>query len=227
VPTMEKRHPGSPSSSSPVISDGLGGPSSLVVQSRQTLILIQDCCQTGLAQGCRAGRHSSWRAGPHDAVSHRRYWINACRRMRADRAVGANAEWWVSRGPWAGAAAWSYGRGVRISRVLIDIDGVLTVSWQPLPGRWRRYGSCAWQACRWPWLPTPPPSRGRRLRPPWPGQFPGHAADIHTAPAIAAAYLNDHYPGARCLLLNSGPGSDHITTRRLPRGVRGPTVADA
>jgi HAD superfamily hydrolase (TIGR01458 family) len=34
--------------------------------------------------------------------------------------------------------------------------------------------------------------------------FPVTAADILTAPAIAAAYLNNHYPGARCLLLNSG-----------------------
>src|SRR5690242_4819318 len=28
--------------------------------------------------------------------------------------------------------------------------------------------------------------------------FPVTAADILTAPAIAAAYLNNHYPGARC-----------------------------
>ena len=34
--------------------------------------------------------------------------------------------------------------------------------------------------------------------------FPVTAADILTAPALAAAYLNDHYPGDRCLLLNSG-----------------------
>src|SRR5215831_12156128 len=27
-----------------------------------------------------------------------------------------------------------YGRGMRVGAVLIDIDGVLTVSWQPLPG---------------------------------------------------------------------------------------------
>ena len=27
-----------------------------------------------------------------------------------------------------------YGRGMRIGAVLIDIDGVLTVSWRPLPG---------------------------------------------------------------------------------------------
>jgi len=33
--------------------------------------------------------------------------------------------------------------------------------------------------------------------------FPVAAADILTAPAIAA-YLNEHYPSARCLLLNSG-----------------------
>ena len=34
--------------------------------------------------------------------------------------------------------------------------------------------------------------------------FPVTAADILTARVIAAAYLREHYPGARCLLLNSG-----------------------
>ena len=33
--------------------------------------------------------------------------------------------------------------------------------------------------------------------------FPISAEDIITAPVIAAAHLEDHYPGARCLLLNS------------------------
>jgi HAD superfamily hydrolase (TIGR01458 family) len=37
------------------------------------------------------------------------------------------------------------------------------------------------------------------------------AEDIVTAPTVAAAYLRDHYPGARCLLLNSGDiGADLI-----------------
>src|SRR5262249_60008125 len=62
-----------------------------VVQSGQTLILIQDRCRTGLAPGCLA------------------------------RGLG------LARGC-------GYGRGMRISAVLIDIDGVLTVSWRPLPG---------------------------------------------------------------------------------------------
>jgi HAD superfamily hydrolase (TIGR01458 family) len=34
--------------------------------------------------------------------------------------------------------------------------------------------------------------------------FPVTASDILTAPAIAAAYLRERYPGVRCLLLNSG-----------------------
>ena len=34
--------------------------------------------------------------------------------------------------------------------------------------------------------------------------FPVTGSDILTAPVIAAAYLHDRYPGARCLLLNSG-----------------------
>jgi len=34
--------------------------------------------------------------------------------------------------------------------------------------------------------------------------FPVTAADILTAPAVAAGYLRERYPGVRCLLLNSG-----------------------
>jgi len=92
-----------------------------------------------------------------------------------------------------------------IGGVLIDIDGVLTVSWEPLPG-----AVAALRHLRAAGLPvalvTNTTSRPRSAiaavltR----AGFPVTAADILTAPAIAAAYLNDHYPGARCLLLNSG-----------------------
>lgn len=94
---------------------------------------------------------------------------------------------------------------MRISAVLIDIDGVLTVSWQPLPG-----AVAALRQLRAAGLPValvtnttsrPRASIAAALKA---AGFPVTAADILTAPAIAAAYLNDRYPGARCLLLNSG-----------------------
>jgi HAD superfamily hydrolase (TIGR01458 family) len=94
-------------------------------------------------------------------------------------------------------------RGIRA--VLLDIDGVLTVSWRPLPGaveavtRLRDAGFAVA-------LVTNTTSRTRA----WMAStlaaagFPVGADDIFTAPAITAAYLARHLPGARCLLLNSG-----------------------
>ncbi len=99
-----------------------------------------------------------------------------------------------------------YGRGMaRISGVLIDIDGVLTVSWQPLDG-----AVAAVARLRAAGLPLAlVTNTTSRTRASIAGALAGAgfavtAADILTAPAIAAAYLADHYPGARCLLLNSG-----------------------
>jgi HAD superfamily hydrolase (TIGR01458 family) len=47
--------------------------------------------------------------------------------------------------------------------------------------------------------------------------FPVAAPDILTAPAIAAAYLRDHHPGARCLLLNSGEIEEDLAGVTLAR----------
>jgi HAD superfamily hydrolase (TIGR01458 family) len=94
---------------------------------------------------------------------------------------------------------------MRVGAVLIDIDGVLTVSWQPLPG-----AVAALRRLRAAGLPlalvTNTTSRPRASIAAALGEagFPVTAADILTAPAIAAAYLAEHHPGARCLLLNSG-----------------------
>jgi HAD superfamily hydrolase (TIGR01458 family) len=93
----------------------------------------------------------------------------------------------------------------RVRAVLLDIDGVLTVSWQPVPGavaalEWLRAAGVPLA------LGTNTTSRTRQ----WmagalsAAGFPVTAEDIVTAPTVAAAYLRDHYPGARCLLLNSG-----------------------
>ena len=93
----------------------------------------------------------------------------------------------------------------RIPAVLIDIDGVLTVSWKPLPGAvaaLRRLRAAAARLA----LVTNTTSRTRAsiATALADAGFPVTAGDILTAPVIAAAYLQDRYPGARCLLLNSG-----------------------
>jgi HAD superfamily hydrolase (TIGR01458 family) len=93
----------------------------------------------------------------------------------------------------------------RIRAVLIDIDGVLTVSWQPIAGAVAALGRL--RAAGWPLaLVTNTTSRSRAsIAAALAGAgFPVSAADILTAPVIAAAYLTGRYPGARCLLLNSG-----------------------
>lgn len=93
----------------------------------------------------------------------------------------------------------------RIRAVLIDIDGVLTVSWKPLPG-----AVAALRRLRAAGVPlalvTNTTSRTRAsIAGVLAGAgFPVTASDILTAPVIAAGYLHDRYPGARCLLLNSG-----------------------
>ncbi len=89
--------------------------------------------------------------------------------------------------------------------MLLDIDGVLTVSWQPVAGavaavEWLRESGLPLA------LVTNTTSRTRQsmagtLRA---AGFPVTGDDIVTAPAAAAGYLRERYPGARCALLNSG-----------------------
>ncbi|MGW6158831.1 HAD-IIA family hydrolase [Streptomyces sp. NPDC055144] len=99
-----------------------------------------------------------------------------------------------------------------IRAVLIDIDGVLTVSWEPLPGAVE-----AMERLRAVGLPlalvTNTTSRTRasicsRLAE---AGFPVTVDDILTAPAVTAAYLREHHRGARCLLLNTGDIQDDLT----------------
>ncbi|MER6628596.1 HAD-IIA family hydrolase [Streptomyces sp. NPDC000987] len=92
-----------------------------------------------------------------------------------------------------------------VRAVLIDIDGVLTVSWRPLPGAveaLREIRAAGFGVA----LVTNTTSRTRAviagtLRE---AGFPVDARDILTAPVVTAAHLAEHAPGARCLLLNSG-----------------------
>ncbi|MFD9601419.1 HAD-IIA family hydrolase [Streptomyces sp. NBC_01224] len=100
----------------------------------------------------------------------------------------------------------------RIGAVLIDIDGVLTVSWKALPGT-----VAAMERLREAGLPlalvTNTTSRTRAsIAEKLVGQgFPVSADDILTAPAVTAAHLREHHPGARCLLINTGDVRDDLT----------------
>lgn len=100
--------------------------------------------------------------------------------------------------------------------VLLDIDGVLTVSWRPLPGavaavRWLRDAGLRVA------LLTNTTSRTRS----WiagtlaGAGFPVTADDVLTAPAITAVYLASHYPGASCALLSSGDVAGDLAGVRL------------
>jgi HAD superfamily hydrolase (TIGR01458 family) len=105
-----------------------------------------------------------------------------------------------------------------IGALLIDIDGVLTVSWKPLEGAVAALGRLR-QAGLPLALVTNTTSRTRAsIAAALAGAgFPVAAADILTAPVIAAAYLAGHYPSARCLLLNSGDIGEDLAGVRLAR----------
>jgi HAD superfamily hydrolase (TIGR01458 family) len=91
------------------------------------------------------------------------------------------------------------------SALLLDIDGVLVVSWEPVPG-----ALDAMDAVRSAGLPvrflTNTTSRTRAgitdaLRE---AGFTLAADEVFTAAAATSSHLSEHFPGARCLLLNSG-----------------------
>ncbi len=102
--------------------------------------------------------------------------------------------------------------------VLIDVDGVLTVSWEPISG-----AVAAMEELRAAGIPlalvtnTTSRSRASIAATLSAAGFPVTASDVLTAPAVAAAYLNEHYPGARCLLLNSGDIGADLATIALAR----------
>ncbi|MEU1258158.1 HAD-IIA family hydrolase [Streptomyces chartreusis] len=99
-----------------------------------------------------------------------------------------------------------------VRAVLIDIDGVLTVSWQPLPGTVEALREIRGAGLAVA-LVTNTTSRTRAsiARTLADAGFPVSADDILTAPAVTAAHLAEHYPGARCVLLNSGDIAEDLS----------------
>jgi HAD superfamily hydrolase (TIGR01458 family) len=99
----------------------------------------------------------------------------------------------------------------RISAVMLDIDGTLTVSWRPVPGAVEAVTQLQ-EAGFAVGLTTNTTSRTRAgiasaLRE---AGFRVGPGDIFTAPAITAAYLAGNHPGTRCALLNSGDISEDL-----------------
>jgi HAD superfamily hydrolase (TIGR01458 family) len=95
--------------------------------------------------------------------------------------------------------------------LLIDIDGVLTVSWVPIDG-----APEALAAIRSSSLPlrfaTNTTTRTRRQVAASLSEagIPVDADEILTAPAATAAFLRAQHPDARCFLLNTGDLSDDL-----------------
>lgn len=93
----------------------------------------------------------------------------------------------------------------------IDIDGVLTVSWEPLPGAVDALG-----AVRDAGLPfvlltnTTSRTRERIAATLSDAGFPVGRDDVLNAPSATAAHLRAHHPGARCLVLTSGDVDDDL-----------------
>jgi HAD superfamily hydrolase (TIGR01458 family) len=90
--------------------------------------------------------------------------------------------------------------------LLLDIDGVLTVSWRPLPGavetvQWLRDQGISFG------LVTNTSSRPRREIAAVLNEAGMDVSDaeIFTAVSSAARFLSERYPGARCLVVNEGP----------------------
>ena len=102
--------------------------------------------------------------------------------------------------------------GRPIEGLLLDIDGVLVVSWKALPGA---RATLEWlERSRVPFLlatNTTTLSRvslARRLRE---AGFDVEPSKLVTAPVITASYLRSHHPGARCFLLAKGDVRDDLS----------------
>jgi HAD superfamily hydrolase (TIGR01458 family) len=103
--------------------------------------------------------------------------------------------------------------------VLLDVDGVLVVSWEPVPGAvetleaLRRAGTVVR-------FLTNTTSRTRAevatsLRG---AGFALDESELFTAGVATAAFLAEHHPGARCLVCNDGPLDDLAGVRLVKEG---------
>ncbi len=100
--------------------------------------------------------------------------------------------------------------------LLLDIDGVLTVSWRALPGAVEALARL--RAAEVPLAfvtNTTSATRAEVAARLVTAGFDVDAGEVTTAPRAAAGYLRAEHPGGRCLLLNSGSVGDDLEGVRL------------
>jgi HAD superfamily hydrolase (TIGR01458 family) len=100
-------------------------------------------------------------------------------------------------------------RRIDVRGLLVDIDGVLVTSWQPIPGAADALATCRRAGIALRCLTnTTSVSRAEisaRLNA---AGVVVDTGEIMSAPAATAAWLNAEHPGARCYLINSGDLGD-------------------
>ena len=104
--------------------------------------------------------------------------------------------------------------GVRC--LLLDIDGVLTVSWHPIPGAPEAVARLRDAGCGLAFLTnTTSATRAGIVERLAGAGIAVDADEVFTAPRATAAFLRTHHPGARCLLINSGSVEEDLDGVRL------------
>lgn len=92
----------------------------------------------------------------------------------------------------------------RIEGLLLDIDGVLTVSWQPIPGAVEAVDRLRTRGVPFRLLTnTTELTRAQLLERLRGAGFELAPEEVVTAPIVAAAYLRANHPGARCFVLSA------------------------
>lgn len=113
------------------------------------------------------------------------------------------------RGRTRQASGAGHNRAVATRLVMLDIDGVLVVSWEPLPGAIEAVRALrdAGLAVQFLTNTTSRPAAAVRAALRAVG-FEVGADELTTAAVATAGYLAEHHAGARCLVLNDGPLDD-------------------
>jgi HAD superfamily hydrolase (TIGR01458 family) len=93
--------------------------------------------------------------------------------------------------------------------VLLDIDGVLVVSWEPLPGAVAAVRALRRAGIAVQFLTNTTSRTAASVRETLQAAgFEIDADELTTAAIATAGFLAEHHPGARCLFLNDGPLDD-------------------
>ncbi|MGN6696125.1 MAG: TIGR01458 family HAD-type hydrolase [Aquihabitans sp.] len=105
-----------------------------------------------------------------------------------------------------------------IEGLLVDIDGVLTLSWQPIAGAPEAIARLQDAGTPVRYLTnTTSITRDEIVRRLGAAGIAVSVNDVFTAPVATAAWISSHHPGARCHLLNSGDlGSDLASVDVVP-----------